>query len=178
MVSSTVNAARRRRLAVLLHLNSIKKQRAPYAAATGGKRRKHQRIPQVFATPEKPARTWNDYADCLTEKEFRARYKIGKARFQWLVEKLRAPLEKNMNKDTAHPGQPITAEIRVAAGLRWLAGGSWCTESHFLGVGDKWFFKNKTAFVDLLNQYFQKEQLDLVSRLGCIGYLDSIEVSF
>lgn len=97
-----------------------------------------------------------------------------------------------MNKDTANPGQPITAELRVAAGdhaiavssmtrlvfsgLRWLAGGSWC-ESHGLGVSDSVFFTNKTAFVDLLNKHFQKEQLDLVSRLRCVDYLNSIEVS-
>ena len=78
-MGSTVDAIRRRRLAVALHINRIKKPRAQYAAATGGIRRKFQRYPQVFATPERPARSWKDYADNLTEKEFRLRYKIGKA---------------------------------------------------------------------------------------------------
>lgn len=60
--------------------------------------------------------------DCLTDNEFKDRYKVGKRTFQNTADKLRPVLEPNHAPAIASSGSPVTTELMLSITLRFLAG--------------------------------------------------------
>ena len=54
----------------------------------------------------------------------KVRYKVGKATFDEMVEKLRPILEPNRTRAVASSGSPVTTELQLSMTLRYMAGAS------------------------------------------------------
>ena len=143
----------------------ISRNRPTRAYAT---RRKLRRYPQKYGE----ANSWQEWSDYLTEQEHKTRYKLTKAKFKEVADRLRPHLQKDerKQKQAAGPNGAVGVELRLAlgamaalyvrlgaelpccvAGLRFMYGDTAISIADAYGVETDTVYKAKTAVVDALN---------------------------
>jgi hypothetical protein len=67
---------------------------------------------------------WNARLDLLTDWEFKKRYKVARAVFADMVQRLRPTLEPDHEMARRSSGSPVTTELQLSMTLRFMAGAS------------------------------------------------------
>eukprot|EP00899_Mesostigma_viride_P006876 jgi/Mesvir1/1618/Mv26226-RA.1 len=87
----------------------------PHPSRAGSPRARNEKRPRLSLAKQ---------LDDMKEREFRMRYKITKDRFQAVAERMReCGLEPNHVKAANSRGSRLTCEMKLAAFVRWAAGG-------------------------------------------------------
>ena len=79
----------------------------------------------------------------MTDFEFSRMFRLSRSSFQVLLTKIRSNIERNEQKAINSSGSGITATIRLATALRFLAGGSYLDISFMFGLDSTNFFNSK-----------------------------------
>jgi hypothetical protein len=96
----------------------------------------------------------------LSERDFTRMFRIDRATFVELVEILDPHLRRNEEQAMRSSGSVIPTETRLAATLRWLAGGNYIDICFAWGVGKSTFFSERGVLWPTI------EALDQILDLG------------
>ena len=99
--------------------------------------------------------TWADHVEKLSERDFKLRYRMDSDSFYELLDILKPGLEGNEKKRSqARCGVPIELETRLAAALRFFAGGSYLDITLIYDISEYTFWQGCVwPVVDAINTY-------------------------
>lgn len=132
--------------------------------------------------------------DRLSERDFRKMFRVSKTRFDFLLDLITPHIVRNEVKGANSSAQPIKPKTRLAATLRWLAGGSYhdicelysVSRASFYGKdGIIWptiraldqelklsFPINDAAKLEEISEVFERDSRGLLK--GCVGAVDGL----
>ena len=132
--------ARRIRVAAVMQLES------PPKRACG---------PQGPKDMEQDRIDWDKHFESLNDRDFEKRYRLSKTAFMDTYKVIKPLI------DTADPSQafcssagPIRGEVRLAATLRWLAGGAWQDLILIYGLSRAELYESQWRVIDAINASF------------------------
>ena len=83
----------------------------------------------------------------LNEKDFKKMFRLNRCGFYYLLTKVKKHIEPKpgvVSFDLYHDIlKPISAEVKLAITMRWLAGGSYLDICFAFGISTGTFFRNK-----------------------------------
>lgn len=132
--------------------------------------------------------------DSLPEKDFRKMFRVSKARFDFLLDLVTPHIMRDELKGANSCAQPIKPKTRLAATLRWLAGGSYHDICELYSVSRSSFYGQNGIIwptiraldeeLDLSYPINDAEKLEEISALferdsrgllkGCVGAVDGL----
>ena len=110
---------------------------------------------RVFKWNEKRLNWMEHRAKLLHKAKFHKQYRMTAAAFDALVDIVRPVVQVDVRMSmvsTPLSDSTIFPELVVAAGLRWVAGGSYHDISSYLGISDSSFYRCRDKFLDAVLQ--------------------------